>query len=132
MGGSNACTVISAQTGQKFLEWFLLIPKQLQYLSLVIPIYTSIIIKGNQIYNSFNMPAHQPNRDVKQVLQQNDQNFQKLEIIADVGFFSVEDLKDYLVAYHQLHPNYLRPGLSKVQVPKPHLHLYKHHAQSWS
>ncbi len=52
------------------------------------------------------MPAHQPNLDVRQVLQQNDQNFQKLEIIADMGFFSVEDLEDYLVEYHQLHPNF--------------------------
>ena len=98
---SNFCT-----NWKQFLEGSLLIPKQSQDLSLVIPMYTSMMIKGNQIYNSFNMSAHQPNLDVRQVLQQNDQNFQKLKIIADMGFFSVQDLEDYLVQYHQLHPTF--------------------------
>ncbi|KAL9975508.1 hypothetical protein ACROYT_G012677 [Oculina patagonica] len=79
---------------------------QKQYLDVTEWLMPSAMIKGNQIYSSFNMPAHQPNLDVRQVLQQNDQNFQKLEIIADMGFFSVEDLEDYLVEYHQLHPNF--------------------------
>ena len=52
------------------------------------------------------MPAHQPNLDVRQLLQQNDQHFRKLKIIADMGFFSVQDLEDYLTQYHQLHPKF--------------------------
>ena len=49
--------------------------------------FTNVMIKGNQLYDSFNLPVQQPNLEVTQVLQhgQNDKHLKKLEIISD-GF----------------------------------------------
>jgi len=46
------------------------------------------------------------NLDVKEVLDFNNEEFQKIElhVIADLGFFTVEDLESYLAHYHCQHP----------------------------
>ena len=31
--------------------------------------YTNVMIKGNHLYDSFNLPVQQPNLEVRQVLQ---------------------------------------------------------------
>ena len=66
--GSNACTLISVHAALDFLEGTLQIPTQLQDLNITIPMYTNVMIKGNQSYDSFNLPVQQPNLEVKQVL----------------------------------------------------------------
>ena len=108
LSGSNACTVIAVLTALNFLEGTLQIPKHLQDLSLAIPMYTNVMMKGNQLYNSFKLPAQQLNLEVRQVLQhgRNDENLQKLEIISDLGFFSVRDLEDHLTQHHHQHPSF--------------------------
>ena len=65
LSGSNACTVITVLAGQHFLEETLPIPKQLQDLNCVIPLYINLMMKGNQIYQSFQLPAQQPNQQVR-------------------------------------------------------------------
>ena len=79
LSGSNACTVIPVLTGLQFLEETLPIPKKLEDLNLVIPLYVNFMMKGNQMYHSFQLPAQQPNLVVRQVLQQhNNEQFQDL------------------------------------------------------
>ena len=56
---------------------------QLRDLNITIPMYTNIMIKGNQLYDSFNLPVH---------LGQNVKHLKKLEIISDLGFVTVRDL----------------------------------------
>ena len=68
---------------------------------MLIPIYSHLIFKGNHIYSSFNIPAQQPNLDVKDVLHYNHDSFQKIKLIADVVIFTTEDLKNYLICYRQ-------------------------------
>ncbi|PFX26709.1 hypothetical protein AWC38_SpisGene8656 [Stylophora pistillata] len=63
--GSNACTVISVLAALHFLEGTLQIPKQLQDLSITIPMFTNLMIKGNQLYDSFTLPVQQPNLEVR-------------------------------------------------------------------
>ena len=94
LNGSNACTVIAMLTASHFLENTISIPQQLQDLKVLIPIYSHLIFKGNHIYSSFNVPAQQPNLDVKDVLHYNHDSFQKIKLIADVGIFTTEDLKN--------------------------------------
>ncbi|XP_022798308.1 uncharacterized protein LOC111336470 [Stylophora pistillata] len=103
--GSNACTVISVLAALHFLEGTLQIPKQLQDLSITIPMYINLMIKGNQLYDSFNLQVQQPNLEVREVLQhgQNDKNVKKLEIVSDLGFFTVRDLEDHLTQHHHVH-----------------------------
>ena len=101
LNGSNACTVIAMLTASHFLENTISIPQQLQDLKVLIPIYSHLIFKGNHIYSSFNVPAQQPNLDVKDVLHYNHDSFQKIKLIADVGIFTTEDLKNYLTSYQQ-------------------------------
>ena len=101
LDGSNACTVIAMLTASHFLENTISIPQQLQDLKVLIPIYSHLIFKGNHIYSSFNVPAQQPNLDVKDVLHYNHDSFQKIKLIADVGIFTTEDLKNYLTSYQQ-------------------------------
>jgi len=42
--------------------------------------------------------------DVREVLQKDNTNFGQLELKADSGFFTTQDLKDYLSCYHLQHP----------------------------
>ncbi|KAJ7383726.1 hypothetical protein OS493_026257 [Desmophyllum pertusum] len=100
--GSNACTVIALLTGLNFLQSTLSIPNQLQDLNQTIPVYCQLIFKGNHIYSSFNLPPNQPNLDIKVVLQKKEASFQNIEMVADMGFFSSQDLEDYIVQYHAL------------------------------
>ena len=44
--------------------------------------------------------------DVKQVLDQKNENFQKLTIIEDTGFFSSQNLQNYLTNYHDQNPKF--------------------------
>ncbi|KAJ7321181.1 hypothetical protein OS493_035352 [Desmophyllum pertusum] len=74
----------------------------LQDLNQTIPVYCQLIFKGNHIYSSFNLPPNQPNLDVKAVLQKKEASFQNIEMVADMGFFSSQDLEDYIVQYHAL------------------------------
>lgn len=106
MSGSNACTVIALLTGRHFLEGALAIPKELKDLSQTIPFYSKMIFKGNHIYNTFNLPANQPNLDVQNVLQQNHEEFQKIKIDADMGFVSTQHLEDFLVEYQNQHTKF--------------------------
>ncbi|KAK2551336.1 hypothetical protein P5673_027730 [Acropora cervicornis] len=101
LNGSNACTVIAMLTASHFLENTISIPQQLQDLKVLIPIYSHLIFKGNHIYSSFNVPAQQPNLDVKDVLHYNHDSFQKIKLAPDVGIFTTEDLKNYLTSYQQ-------------------------------
>ena len=76
-------------TGLQFLEESLPIPKQLEDLNLVIPLYVNLMMKGNQMYQSLQLPAQQPNLEVRQVLQQhNNEQFQDLEIVEDLQWVS--------------------------------------------
>ena len=99
--GSNACTVIAMLTASHFLENTISIPQQLRDLNSLIPIYSKLISKGNHIYSSFNVPADQPNLDVKGVLHYKHKSFQKIKLIADEGFYATEDLKNSLISYQQ-------------------------------
>ena len=67
--------------------------------------YTNVMIKGNHLYDSFNLPVQQPNLEVRQVLQygKNDKHLKKLEITSDLGFFTVRDLGDHLMQHHHNH-----------------------------
>ena len=104
--GSNACTVISMLTALHFLEGSLPLPQQIQDLSQIVPVYSHLIFKGNHIFSSFNLPRGQPNMDVKQVLDQKNENFQKLTIIEDTGFFTSQNLQNYLTNYHDQNPKF--------------------------
>ncbi|KAJ7370636.1 hypothetical protein OS493_031051 [Desmophyllum pertusum] len=97
--GSNACTVIALLTGLNFLQSTLSIPNQLQDLNQTIPVYCQLIFKGNHIYSSFNLHPNQPNLDVKEVLQKKEASYQNIEMVAYMGFFSSQDLEDYIVQY---------------------------------
>ena len=44
--------------------------------------------------------------DVKQVLDQKNENFHKLAMIKDTGFFSSQNLQDYLANYHDQNPKF--------------------------
>lgn len=90
--GSNACTVISMLTACHFLEGKIFIPQTLQDLTQVIPLYSQLILKGNHIYSLFHVPVQQPNLEVKEVLQYNNEKFQKIELIADLGFSMLKTL----------------------------------------
>ena len=104
LSGRNACTVIAVLAGQHFLEETLLIPKPLQDLNRVIPLYINFTMKGNKVYQSFRLPAQQANLEVRQVLQQhNNEQFQDLQII---GSFSVQDLQDHITQHHHEHPRF--------------------------
>ena len=93
-------------TALHFLEGSLPLPQQIQDLSQIVPVYSHLIFKGNHIYSSFNLPRGQPNMDVKQVLDQKNENFQKLTIIEDTGFFSSQNLQNYLTNYHDQNPKF--------------------------
>ena len=65
------------------------------------------MIKGNQIYQLFQLPAQQPNLEVRQVLQQHDnEQFQKLETIAHLSSYSVQDLDDHVTQHYHQHPRF--------------------------
>ena len=81
--GSNACTVIAMLNSCHFLEGKIFIPQQLQDLKQVIPLYSQLIVKGNRIYSLFHVPVQQTNMKVKEVLHYNNEEFQKIELIAD-------------------------------------------------
>ena len=70
--------------------------------------FTYVMIKGNQLYDSFNLPVQQPNLEVTQFLQhgQNDKHLKKLEIILDLGFFTMRDLEGHLMQHHHMHPSF--------------------------
>ena len=93
-------------TARHFLEGEIFIPQQLEDITQVIPLYSPLILKGNHIYSLFHVPAQQPNLEVKEVLDYNNEEFQKIVLIADLGFFTVEDLESYLARYHCQHPTF--------------------------
>ena len=93
-------------TACHFLEGKIFIPQQLQDLKQVISVYSQLILRGNHIYSLFRVPVQQPNLEVKEVLQYNNEEFQKIELIADLGFFTVKDLESYLASYHRQHPTF--------------------------
>ena len=103
--GSNTCTVIAVLAALDYLEGTLQIPMQLQDLNITIPMYTNVMIIGNHLYDSFNLPVQQPNLEVRQVLQhgKNDKHLKKLEITSDLGFFTVKDLGDHFMPHHHNH-----------------------------
>ena len=70
--------------------------------------FTNVMIKGNQLHDSFNLPVQQPNLEVTQVLQhgQNDKHLKKLEIISDLDFFTMRDLEGHLMQHHHMHPSF--------------------------
>ena len=73
------------------------------------------MIKGNQIYQLFLLPAQQPNLEVRQVLQQHDnEQFQKLEIIAHLSSYSVQDLDDHVTQHYHQHPRFADYSSRKV------------------
>ena len=59
------------------------------------------MMKVNQIYQLFHLPAQQPNLEVRQVLQ-----FQKLEIIAHLDFYYDQDLEDLIIKHYHQHPRF--------------------------
>ena len=94
--GSNACTVIAVLSGMSFLDGNLSIPKQTTDLNKTIPEYIQMLKKGNDVYESFNLPPQSPNLDVQQILDKHDSNFSRLTISEDTGFFSTEELGNKL------------------------------------
>ena len=106
MTGSNACTVIALLTGRHFLERALAIPKELKDLGQIIPFHSTMIFKGSHIYNTFKLPANQPNLDIQNVLQQDHEEFQKIKIDADMGLVSTQHLEDFLVEYQNQHTKF--------------------------
>ena len=93
-------------TACHFLGGKIFIPQQLQGLKQVISLYSELIFRGNHIYSLFHLPVQQPNLEVKDILQHNNEEFQKIELIADFGFFSVKDLQSYLASYHHQHSTF--------------------------
>ena len=98
--GSNACIVIAMLIACHFLEGKIFIPQQLQDLKQVIPLYSPLILRGNHIYSLFHVPAQQPNLkpNFKEVLQYNNEESQKIELIADLGFSLLKTLNLILQA----------------------------------
>ena len=76
-------------TAYHFLEGRIFIREQLQDLKQVISFYSQLTLRGNHIYILFHVPVQQPNLEVREVLQYNNENFQKIGPIADLGFFTV-------------------------------------------
>lgn len=93
-------------TACHLLEEKIFIPQQLQDLTQVISLYSQLILRGNHIYSLFHVPVQQPNLEVKEVLKYNNEEFQKTELISDLGFFTVKDLESYLASYHLQHPTF--------------------------
>ena len=52
--------------------------------------FKQVILKGNQLYQTFNLDPHKPNLEVVDVLRRIPQI--KLTIIEDTGFFSIQDM----------------------------------------
>lgn len=100
--GSNACTVIAVYSGQQILQCTLHIPEQSSDLQTTLPVYCQLIHEGNQIYDSFNMPAQQPNLEVKDVLTKSS-IFQNLHLATDTGVFFTADLKNFIEQLVQQH-----------------------------
>ena len=72
----------------------------------VISFYSQLTLRGNHIYSLFHVPLQQPNLEVREILQYNNENSQKIGLIADLGFFIVKDLESYLASYHRQHPTF--------------------------
>ena len=104
--GSNACTVISVFGAVQFLEGTLKIPNQLSDLSHVLNFYSQIIQKGNEIYDSFSLPINQPNLEVRQVLQKNNPAFRRVNLLTDMGFFTVQDFEKFLEGQQHQHQRF--------------------------
>ena len=85
-------------TAYHFLEGRIFIPQKLQDLKQVISFYSQLTLRGNHIYSLFHVPVQQPNLEVREVLQYNNENFQKIGLIADLGFFTVKDNESYLAS----------------------------------
>ena len=60
-----------------------------------------MIFKGNHIYNTFKLPANQPNLNVQNVLQQNHEEFQKIKIDADISGICLHPTPGRLLVEYQ-------------------------------
>ena len=101
--GINGCKVIAMLTACHFLEEKIFIPQQLQDLKQVISLHSQLILRGNHIYSLCHVPMKQLNLELKEVLLYNNEEFQKIELIEGLGFFTVKDLESYLASYHCQH-----------------------------
>ena len=93
---SNACTIIASLWCRKFLKKNITISgcKHGRFDD-VTNSYKQTIQTGNMLYNSFNLPAHQPSLEVCDVA--NKIPDLTLKILNDVGFFDVEHQKQAFI-----------------------------------
>jgi len=66
-------------TACHFLEGKIFIPQQLEDLMQGIPLYSQLILKENHLYSLLHVPVHQPNLEVKEVLDTTVKNSRKLK-----------------------------------------------------
>ena len=91
---SNACTIISSLWCRRFLlDKFAIssICKHGMLFEDIVNSYRQTIFTGNVLYNSLNLPPHQPNLEVRDVVDRIKDL--QLKILSDVGFFDVNQLK---------------------------------------
>ena len=93
---SNACTIIASLWYRKFLKKNITISAcQYGEFDDIANSYKQTILTGNMLYNSFNLPAHQPNLEVCNVVHRIPDL--TLKILNDVGFFDVKHLRQAFI-----------------------------------
>ena len=93
---SNACTIIASLWCRKFLKKNITISAcQYGEFDDIANSYKQTILTGNMLYNSFNLPAHQPNLEVCNVVRRIPDL--TLKILNDVGFFDVNHLRQAFI-----------------------------------
>ena len=92
---SNACTIIASMWCRKFLLKTLAIPSNKSDIRAMTSSYKQTILNGNLLYQGLNLPHDLPNLEVRDVVDKiKDLN---LQILHDLGFFNVDDIKETFV-----------------------------------
>ena len=89
---SNACTIISSLWCRQFLLHQLEVPLNKKEIRATAESYKQTITNGNFLYQGMNLPPNQPNLEVRDVVSRI--NDLKLYILQDLGFFTVDDIKN--------------------------------------
>ncbi|CAB3986625.1 Hypothetical predicted protein [Paramuricea clavata] len=92
---SNAWTIIASMWCRTFLLKTLVIPSNKSDIRAMTSSYKQTILNGNLLYQGSNLPHDQPNLEVRDVVNKiKDLN---LQILHDLGFFNVDDIKETFV-----------------------------------
>ncbi|XP_028410469.1 uncharacterized protein LOC114533084 [Dendronephthya gigantea] len=92
---SNACTIIASLWCRKFLLKKIAFPSNESDIRALTNSYKGTIVNGNLLYQGLNLPADQPNLEVRDVV--NRIKDLRLNILQDLGFFNVNELKETFV-----------------------------------